>query len=111
MPRTTHFLDVPDLSGKRAVVTGANSGLGLELTRRLATAGAAVTLAVRDRAKGDAAIAQLTTEIPDARLSVRLIDLTSLASVRAFADSMLGDAHPIDILINNAGIMMPPNAR
>jgi NAD(P)-dependent dehydrogenase (short-subunit alcohol dehydrogenase family) len=108
MPRTTHFLDVPDLSGKRAVVTGANSGLGLELTRRLAKAGAAVTLAVRDRAKGEAAIAELTTGTPDARLSVRLIDLTSLASVQAFADSMLGDAHPIDILINNAGIMMPP---
>ena len=108
MPRTTHFLDVPDLGGRRAVVTGANSGLGLELTRRLAKAGAAVTLAVRDRAKGEAAIARLTTEIPDARLSVRLIDLASLASVRAFADSMLGDAHPLDILINNAGIMMPP---
>jgi NAD(P)-dependent dehydrogenase (short-subunit alcohol dehydrogenase family) len=108
MPRTTHFLDVPDLTGKRAVVTGANSGLGLELTRRLAKAGAAVTLAVRDRAKGEAAIARLTAEIPDARLSVRLIDLTSLALVRAFADSMLSDGHPIDILINNAGIMMPP---
>jgi NAD(P)-dependent dehydrogenase (short-subunit alcohol dehydrogenase family) len=108
MPRTTHFLDVPDLTGKRAIVTGANSGLGYELTRRLAMAGAAVTLAVRDRTKGDAAIAQLTTGIPDARLSVRLIDLTSLASVQAFADSMLRDGHPVDILINNAGIMMPP---
>jgi NAD(P)-dependent dehydrogenase (short-subunit alcohol dehydrogenase family) len=108
MPRTTHFLNVPDLTGMRAVVTGANSGLGLELTRRLARAGAAVTLAVRDRAKGEAAIARLTDEIPDARLSVRLVDLTSLALVRAFSDSMLGDGHPIDILINNAGIMMPP---
>jgi NAD(P)-dependent dehydrogenase (short-subunit alcohol dehydrogenase family) len=108
MPRTTHFLDIPNLSGKRAVVTGANSGLGFELTRRLAKADAAVTLAVRDRAKGEAAIARLRPELPDARLSVRLIDLTSLASVRAFADSMLGDAHPIDILINNAGVMMPP---
>jgi NAD(P)-dependent dehydrogenase (short-subunit alcohol dehydrogenase family) len=108
MPRTTHFLDVPDLTGKRAVVTGANSGLGLELTRRLAKAGAAVTLAVRSRDKGEAAIAQLTTEIPDARLSVRLIDLTSLTSVEAFAESMVRDGHPLDILINNAGIMMPP---
>ncbi|HEY5231417.1 MAG TPA: SDR family oxidoreductase [Galbitalea sp.] len=108
MPRTRHFLDVPDLTGKRAIVTGANSGLGFELTRRLAKAGAAVTLAVRDRAKGEAAIAQLTTEIPDARLSVRLIDLASLASVAAFADSMVGDAHPVDILLNNAGLMMPP---
>jgi NAD(P)-dependent dehydrogenase (short-subunit alcohol dehydrogenase family) len=108
MPRTTHFLDVPDLTGKRAIVTGANSGLGLELTRRLAKAGAAVTLAVRSRDKGEAAIAKLTTEIPDARLSVRLIDLTSLTSVEAFAESMVRDGHPLDILINNAGIMMPP---
>jgi NAD(P)-dependent dehydrogenase (short-subunit alcohol dehydrogenase family) len=108
MPRTRHFLDVPDLTGKRAIVTGANSGLGFELTRRLAKAGAAVTLAVRDRAKGEAALGQLTSEIPDARLSVRLIDLTSLATVGAFADSMLSDGHPVDILINNAGVMMPP---
>jgi len=108
MPRTTHFLDVPDLTGKRAIVTGANSGLGLELTRRLARAGAAVTLAVRSRDKGEATIVQLTTEIPDARLSVRLIDLTSLASVQAFAESMVRDGHPVDILINNAGVMMPP---
>jgi NAD(P)-dependent dehydrogenase (short-subunit alcohol dehydrogenase family) len=108
MPRTTHFLDVPNLTGTRAIVTGANSGLGLELTRRLARAGAAVTLAVRSRDKGEAAIAQLTTEIPDARLSVRLIDLTSLVSVQAFAESMVRDGHPVDILINNAGVMMPP---
>jgi NAD(P)-dependent dehydrogenase (short-subunit alcohol dehydrogenase family) len=108
MPRTTHFLDVPDLTGKRAIVTGANSGLGFELTRRLAKAGAAVTLAVRNRSKGEAAIAQLTAEIQDARLSVRLIDLTSLASVQAFAESMVRDGHPVDILINNAGVMMPP---
>jgi NAD(P)-dependent dehydrogenase (short-subunit alcohol dehydrogenase family) len=108
MPRTKHFLDVHDLTGTRAIVTGANSGLGLELTRRLAKAGAHVTLAVRNESRGDAAIATLSAENPDARLALRLIDLSSLESVATFADAMLREAQPIDILINNAGIMMPP---
>jgi len=109
MPRTTHFLDVPDLSGKRAIVTGATSGLGRELTRRLALAGADVVLAVRDETKGEKEIAQLRTENADARLTLRLIDLSSLASVAAFARATITDGRPIDILINNAGVMMPPN--
>jgi NAD(P)-dependent dehydrogenase (short-subunit alcohol dehydrogenase family) len=108
MPRTTHFLDVPDLTGRRAIVTGANSGLGLELTRRLAKAGAEVVLAVRNADRGNTAVAQLAAEIPDARLTVRLIDLSSLASVAAFADTTLKEAQPLDILIDNAGVMMPP---
>jgi NAD(P)-dependent dehydrogenase (short-subunit alcohol dehydrogenase family) len=108
MPRTTHFLDVPDLTGKNAIVTGANSGLGRELTRRLAKAGAEVTLAVRDADRGNAAIADLTAENPGARLRLRLIDLSSLESVASFADGTLRESRPIDILINNAGIMMPP---
>jgi NAD(P)-dependent dehydrogenase (short-subunit alcohol dehydrogenase family) len=108
MPRTTHFLDVPDLNGKRAIVTGANSGLGFELTRRLAAAGADVTLAVRDTTKGDAAVAVLRSELPDAHLQVGLIDLSSLESVEAFADATLRAGQPLDILINNAGVMMPP---
>ena len=108
MPRTTHFLDVPALTGKRAIVTGANSGLGRELTRRLAMAGADVTLAVRNEAKGEAELARLASEIPNARLAVAPIDLSSLASVAAFADESLTDGRPVDILINNAGVMMPP---
>jgi NAD(P)-dependent dehydrogenase (short-subunit alcohol dehydrogenase family) len=108
MPRTTHFLDVPDLSGKRAIVTGANSGLGLELTRRLAQAGADVTLAVRNQAKGDAALSRLKAEIPGARVGTRLIDLSSLQSVADFAGATIEEGGPVDILINNAGIMMPP---
>jgi NAD(P)-dependent dehydrogenase (short-subunit alcohol dehydrogenase family) len=108
MPSTTHFLDVPDLTGKRAIVTGANSGLGLELTRRLAMAGAEVTLAVRNRARGDAAVASIRAEIPDARLELGDLDLGSLASIAVFADHRVRDERPIDILINNAGVMMPP---
>jgi NAD(P)-dependent dehydrogenase (short-subunit alcohol dehydrogenase family) len=108
MPRTTHFLDVPDLTGKRAIVTGASSGLGRELARRLALAGADVVLAVRDEAKGNTVIDQLHQEIPNAKLELRLIDLSSLASVAAFATVTSTDGRPIDILINNAGVMMPP---
>src|ERR1019366_5867676 len=106
MPRTTHFLDVPNLGGTRAVVTGANSGLGRELTRRLA--GADVVLAVRSEEKGEREIARLRSELPHARLGLRLIDLSSLASVAAFAQATITDGHPVDILINNAGVMMPP---
>ncbi|MDQ1563235.1 MAG: hypothetical protein QOI14_186 [Actinomycetota bacterium] len=108
MPRTTHFLDVPDLTAARAIVTGANSGLGLELTRRLAAAGADVTLAVRNRARGEAAIEAIHTGIPDARLGLRILDLSSLASVADFAAAEVAGGRPLDILINNAGVMMPP---
>ena len=100
-------ITVPDLSGKLAVITGANSGLGLGLTKRLAAAGAEVILAVRNREKGEAAIAEVRETTPDARLELRDLDLTSLASVSALAASFAG-GRPIDILINNAGIMMPP---
>jgi NAD(P)-dependent dehydrogenase (short-subunit alcohol dehydrogenase family) len=108
MPRTTHFLDVPDLTGKRAIVTGANSGLGYELTRRLANAGATVTLAVRNREKGNAAVASLTEQNNDVDLDIRILNLSNLASVKEFADAELKTDKPLDILINNAGLMMPP---
>jgi NAD(P)-dependent dehydrogenase (short-subunit alcohol dehydrogenase family) len=108
MPRTTYYLDVPDLTGKRAVVTGANGGLGRELTKRLAMAGADVVLAVRNEVKGEVEIARLRAELPRARLGLRQIDLSSLGSVAEFATATIKDGHPVDILINNAGIMMPP---
>ncbi|HEX4442387.1 MAG TPA: SDR family oxidoreductase [Galbitalea sp.] len=108
MPQTTHFLEVPDLTGKRAVVTGANSGLGFELTRRLAMAGAEVTLAVRNRDKGEAAIASIIADLPDARLELGDLDLGSLASVAVFASNQARADRPLHILINNAGVMMPP---
>lgn len=98
---------VPDLNGRLAVITGANSGLGLGLTKRLAAAGADVVLAVRNREKGQAAIAEVLAATPGAHLELRDLDLTSLASVSALAATFAG-GRPIDILINNAGIMMPP---
>ncbi|MCH0566133.1 MULTISPECIES: oxidoreductase [unclassified Streptomyces] len=94
---------LPDLSGRTAVVTGANSGIGLVAARELARAGAHVVLAVRDEGRGRAAAAQAggSTE-------VRRLDLADLASVRDFAAGWDG---PLDVLINNAGVMMVPQQR
>jgi NAD(P)-dependent dehydrogenase (short-subunit alcohol dehydrogenase family) len=97
-----------DLSGKRAVVTGASTGLGEETTRALAAHGASVTMAVRDQARGDAAVERIRATVPDADLEVRLLELGSLASVREFASGFLADHDRIDLLINNAGIMACP---
>ena len=99
---------VPDQTGKRIVITGANSGTGKEAARRLAAAGANVIMAVRTPAKGEAARAELLAERPGAHLEVRRVDLADLASVREFADGLLADGTPIDVLINNAGVMAPP---
>src|SRR6266487_3161030 len=99
---------VPDQTGKLAVVTGANSGTGKEAATRLAAAGAHVVMAVRTIAKGDAARAEILAAHPDARLEVRRIDLADLASVHDFADRLTADGTPLDLLLNNAGVMTPP---
>lgn len=94
---------VPDQSGRRIIVTGANSGTGLEATRRLAAAGAEVVMAVRNLAKGEAARDDLLAENPSAKLELRQLDLADLASVRAFANK----TDRVDVLVNNAGVMAP----
>ena len=104
----TEDVDVPDLSGKLAVVTGANSGLGLGLTGRLAAAGAEVVMAVRNLEKGDAARNEVLAAHPEARIRLEQIDLASLASVGEFAERLTAQGRPVDILLNNAGVMMPP---
>jgi NAD(P)-dependent dehydrogenase (short-subunit alcohol dehydrogenase family) len=100
---------VPDLSGKLAVVTGSNSGLGLGLTTRLSAAGADVIMAIRNRAKGEAAVEQIRATVPHAKLTIKSLDLSSLASVKALGEELTAEGRPIDILINNAGVMQPPN--
>jgi NAD(P)-dependent dehydrogenase (short-subunit alcohol dehydrogenase family) len=95
--------DLPDLTGRTAVVTGASSGLGTVTARELARAGAHVVLAVRDTAKGERVAATITGD-----REVRRLDLADLGSVRAFADAWTGD---LDLLINNAGIMAVPQAK
>ena len=100
--------DVPDESGRVAIVTGSNTGLGYDTARVLAARGARVVMAVRDTAKGDAAAARIRKLSKGAEVTVHALDLGSLASVRAAA-AELAAAHPrIDLLINNAGVMYPP---
>jgi NAD(P)-dependent dehydrogenase (short-subunit alcohol dehydrogenase family) len=99
---------VPDQSGRLAVVTGANSGIGKEAAKRLAAAGAQVVLAVRTVAKGEQARDEILAAHPGAQLEVRRLDLADLASVRELADSILADGTPVDMLLNNAGVMAPP---
>lgn len=107
---TDDVLDGVDLSGKRAIVTGASTGLGEETARALSAHGAAVTMAVRDTAKGDAAAARIREAVPEADLEVREVELGSLASVRAFAEGFLAEHSHLDLLINNAGVMASPYA-
>ncbi|MEM8621208.1 MAG: oxidoreductase [Actinomycetota bacterium] len=97
--------DIADQSGRVVVITGANTGLGLETARALAAAGATVVLAVRNTDKGGAAIDDIRASTPSAELELLELDLASLASIRAAAEQ-LHDAHGrIDLLINNAGVM------
>ena len=102
---------MPDQRGRLAVVTGANSGIGLEVTRRLAGAGAEVVLAVRNVEKGRQAKERILAEFPDATLTVEALDLSDLASIAAFADRLKQQGRPIDLLVNNAGIMAVPARR
>jgi NAD(P)-dependent dehydrogenase (short-subunit alcohol dehydrogenase family) len=99
---------VPDQTGKLVIVTGANSGTGMEATRRMAGAGAHVVMAVRTIGKGEQARTEILARHPGARLEVRHVDLADLASVREFAEGLLAEGTPIDVLINNAGVMAPP---
>ncbi len=95
--------DLPDMSGRTVVVTGASSGIGSAAARALAGTGARVVLAVRDRAKGERVAATMTGDT-----EVRKLELDDLASVRAFAAAWTGD---LDILINTAGVMLGPEGR
>lgn len=101
---------VPPQAGRRIIVTGANSGTGREATKRLAAAGASVVMAVRSAEKGDAARRDILADVPDADLEVRTLDLADLASVRAFAATIETDGR-VDVLVNNAGVMVPPDRR
>jgi NAD(P)-dependent dehydrogenase (short-subunit alcohol dehydrogenase family) len=100
---TFSVADIPAMTGRTVIVTGANSGIGRAAARALAARGARVVLAVRDLAKGREAAATMAGD-PE----VRRLDLADLASVRAFADDVAG---PVDVLVNNAGLMIPPLGR
>src|SRR4029077_8558937 len=108
MSRKWTAADVPDQSGRVAIVTGANSGLGFDTAAVLADKGAHVVLAGRTPDKGNQAADRIKTKSPNAVIAVQELDLTSLESVRKAADE-LRSTHPrIDLLINNAGVMYVP---
>ena len=100
--------DIPDLTGRNAVVTGANSGLGLQIALGLASHGAHVVLACRDTLRGDAAAARIHGDVADAELEIARLDLADLASVRGFADWYTEHHEGLDVLVNNAGVMALP---
>ena len=100
--------DVPGQQGRLAVVTGANTGLGFETARVLAARGASVVLAVRDTEKGKRAAARIAAAAPGADVMVQPLDLTSLDSIRAAAGELRAQHPGIDLLINNAGVMLTP---
>jgi NAD(P)-dependent dehydrogenase (short-subunit alcohol dehydrogenase family) len=109
MTRTWTYSDIPDLSGKLALVTGANSGLGLHATRGLAAHGAHVVMACRDLAKARTAMRRISAEIPHAKLEVLALDLADLSSVRRFAETLTERHERLDLLCNNAGVMALPH--
>ncbi|HSR15525.1 MAG TPA: SDR family NAD(P)-dependent oxidoreductase, partial [Gemmatimonadales bacterium] len=102
--------DIPDQTGRTAVVTGASGGLGLETARALAGAGAQVIMAARNLDKAERAKADILSTHPGAGLEIRILDLASLDSIRAFAGPVAA-VHPrLDLLVNNAGLMAPPRS-
>jgi NAD(P)-dependent dehydrogenase (short-subunit alcohol dehydrogenase family) len=102
--------DIPDQSGRTAVITGANTGLGYETAAALAAKGAHVVLAVRNLDKGREARHRITAATPGASVALQELDLTSLASVRTAADELRDANDTIDLLINNAGVMFTPKS-
>jgi NAD(P)-dependent dehydrogenase (short-subunit alcohol dehydrogenase family) len=102
--------DIPDQSGRTAVVTGANTGLGFQTASALAARGAQVVLAVRNLDKGKDAVQKITAASPGAVVTLQELDLSSLTSVRAAADELRSKHDAIDLLINNAGVMYTPKS-
>lgn len=99
---------IPQQAGRRAIITGANSGIGYPAALELARHGAAVVVASRDREKGEAAVTRIQSTIHGAMVEFSQLDLASLASVRAFAERELARGTDLDLLINNAGVLAPP---
>jgi NAD(P)-dependent dehydrogenase (short-subunit alcohol dehydrogenase family) len=99
---------IPDQTGRTAIVTGANSGIGRGASRELARHGASVVLACRNTQKGEAALKEIESAAPGARIELAELDLASLASVQSFTERFRSSHEGVDLLINNAGVMAPP---
>jgi NAD(P)-dependent dehydrogenase (short-subunit alcohol dehydrogenase family) len=100
--------ELGDIHGKTVVVTGANSGIGFYTALELGRAGAKVVVACRDATRGSKAMARMQVEAPQAAFAFEPLDLADLASVRAFAQRFLDSGEPLDVLVNNAGVMAVP---
>ncbi len=103
--------DIPDQSGRTAVVTGANSGIGFHTAQELARKGAHVVLACRSEPRGRDALNRIVAEAPSASVELAPLDLGNLASVRRFAEDLAARSKRLDLLVNNAGVMVPPLGR
>lgn len=100
--------DIPYLTGKVIIVTGANSGIGYEATKEFARKGAQTILACRSVEKAQRALKQIQAEVPNATIEIMQLDLASQKSIREFAEAFKSKYDQLDILVNNAGIMMVP---
>ncbi|MGH8540919.1 MAG: SDR family NAD(P)-dependent oxidoreductase, partial [Stenotrophobium sp.] len=111
MPQPWTLADIPNLTGKIAVVTGANRGLGLVITDGLAGAGATVVMACRDKIKAQSAVDEVKRRMPGAKLEVMTLDLANLASIRQFAQDFSSRFKQLDLLCNNASAIMVPKQK
>lgn len=102
-------ITVPDLTGRRAVLTGGSDGIGVHIASRLAAAGADLVLPVRNEEKGRAAVDRIRAQSPAAHVTLRELDLSSLSSVARFTASLRDEGTPVEVLIDNAGLMTPPS--
>jgi NAD(P)-dependent dehydrogenase (short-subunit alcohol dehydrogenase family) len=103
--------NLPDLTGRWALVTGVTGGLGYHVVRELARAGADVVATARDRSRGKATLESIRAEVPSARVELLELDLADLESVRSAASTVVDDGRPLDICVNNAGVMASPDRR
>lgn len=103
--------EIPDQTGRVVVITGASSGIGLEAAKALAAKNATVIIAVRSKQRGQTAIARIRQTCPEANLRLMLLDLAELQTVQQFAERFTGEFDRLDLLINNAGVMLPPYSK
>ena len=108
MARTAFDFAVPELTDRRALVTGGSDGIGLHIATLLAAAGADVVLPVRNAAKGELAVQRIRAAVPDASIVLEELDLSSLESIAALGETLRAKGAPIHLLIGNAGVMTPP---
>ena len=105
------FDNIPDQTGRTAIITGANTGLGFETARMLAQRGAHVVLACRNLGKGSEALRRILEFRPSGSVTLESLDLSDLGSIASFAQKTLATQPRIDLLINNAGVMVPPRGK